>query len=72
MIEGKKLWPKNISSFKTMTPLVMYHMLNWGHNATILSEIRPISSRHKTRRIQRSGDIKILDAIYLKWEYILV
>ena len=25
-----------------MTPLVMYHMLNWGHNATILSEIRPI------------------------------
>ena len=25
-----------------MTPLVMYHMLNLGHHANILSEIRPI------------------------------
>ena len=42
MIGGNKLWPKKISSFKTVTPVVMYHMLNLGHHATILSEIRPI------------------------------
>ena len=42
MIGGNKLWPKKISSFNTVTPVVMYHMLNSGHHATILSEIRPI------------------------------
>ena len=42
MIVGNKLWPNNISSFKIMTPVVMYHMLNSGHHATILSEIRLI------------------------------
>ena len=39
---GNKLWPKKISSFKTVTPVVMYHMLNSVHHATIISEIRPI------------------------------
>ena len=42
MIGGNKLRPKKISSFKTVTPVVMYHMLKLGHHATILSEIRPI------------------------------
>ena len=42
MIGGNKLWPKKISSFKTVTPVVMYHMMNLGHHATILSEIRTI------------------------------
>ena len=42
MIGGNKLWPKKISSFETVTPVVMYHMLNSGHHATILSKIRPI------------------------------
>ena len=42
MIGGKKLWPNNILPFKTVTTVVMYHMLNSGHHATILSEIRPI------------------------------
>ena len=37
-----KLLPKNISSFKTVTLVVMYHMLKSGHHATILSDIRPI------------------------------
>ena len=31
-----------------------------------------LSWNHKTRRMKRSGDIKILDAIYLKWEYVSV
>ena len=34
--------PKKISSLETVTPVVMYHMLNSGNHATILSEIRPI------------------------------
>ena len=42
MIRGGKLWPKKILSFKTMTLVVMYQMLNSGHHATILSEIRTI------------------------------
>ena len=42
MIGGNKLFPKKILSFKTWTPVVMYHMMNSGHHATILSEIRPI------------------------------
>ena len=42
MIGGNNLWPKKISSFKTSTSVVMYQMLNSGHNATILSKIRPI------------------------------
>ena len=42
MIGGNKLWPKNIASFKIVTPVVMYHMLNSGHHATILSKICPI------------------------------
>ena len=42
MIGGKNLCPKKILSFKTLTPVVMYHMLNSGNHATILSEIRPI------------------------------
>ena len=42
MIGWNKLCPKKISSFKTVTPIVMYHMLNSGHHATILSKIRPI------------------------------
>ena len=42
MIGEKKLWPKKISYFKTVTPVVMYHMLNYGHHATILYEIRTI------------------------------
>ena len=42
MIGGNKLWPKKISSFKTVTPVVMYHMLNSGNHATILSDVRPI------------------------------
>ena len=37
-----KLWPNNILPFKTVTTVVMYHMLNSGHHATIRSEIRPI------------------------------
>ena len=31
-----------------------------------------LSWNHETRRMERSGDIKILDAIYLKWEYVSV
>ena len=42
MIRGKKLWPKKILSFKIVKPVVMYHMLNSGHHATILSKILPI------------------------------
>ena len=42
MIGGNKLWPKNISSFKTVTPVVMYHMMNLWHHATILSKVCPI------------------------------
>ena len=42
VIGGNKLWPKKISPFKAVTPVVMYHILNSGHHATILSEIRPI------------------------------
>ena len=42
MIGGNKLCPNKIFSFKTMTPVVMYHMLNSGHHTTILSYIRPI------------------------------
>ena len=42
MIRGSKLWPKKISSFKTVTPVVMYHMMNSGQHATILSKIHPI------------------------------
>ena len=42
MIGGNKLGSNNISSFKTVTPVVVYHMLNLGHHATILSKIRPI------------------------------
>ena len=42
MIGGNKLWPKKISSFKTVTPIVMYHMLNSRHHANIISKIRPI------------------------------
>ena len=42
-IIGRKIsWPKKISSFKTVTPVVMYHILNLGHHITILSKIRPI------------------------------
>ena len=37
MIGGNKLWPNNIPYLKTMTPVVMYHMLNSGHHATIIS-----------------------------------
>ena len=42
VIRGNKLWPKKISSFKTVTPIVMYHMLNSRHHANIISKIRPI------------------------------
>ena len=42
MIGGKKLCPNNIVYFKTATAVMMYHMLNSGHHATILSEICPI------------------------------
>ena len=42
MIGGNKLWPKKISYFKTVTPVVMYHMLNLVHHANILSDIHPI------------------------------
>ena len=42
MMGGNKLWPNNISSFKTVTPVVMYHMLNSGHHATILYKVLPI------------------------------
>ena len=42
MIRGSKLWPKKISSFKKVTPVVMYHMMNSGQHATILSKIHPI------------------------------
>ena len=42
MIGGNKLCPKKISYFKTVTSVVIYHMLNSGHHATILSEIPPI------------------------------
>ena len=42
IIGGNKLRPKKISSFNTVTPVVMYHMLNLGNHATILSKIRPI------------------------------
>ena len=28
MIRGNTIWPKKILSFKTVTPVVMYHMLN--------------------------------------------
>ena len=42
MIGGGELWPKNISPFNTVTPVVVYHMLNLGHNATILSKILTI------------------------------
>ena len=41
-IGGNKLWKKKISSFKTVTPVVMYYMLNLGHHATIISKICPI------------------------------
>ena len=42
MIGGNKLWTKKILSFKTVTPVGMYYMLNLGHHAIILSEIRLI------------------------------
>ena len=37
MIGGNNLCPKKIFSFKTVTPLGMYHMLNLGHHAALLS-----------------------------------
>ena len=42
MIGGENLCPKKILSFKTLTPVVMYHMLHLGNHATVLSEISPI------------------------------
>ena len=42
MIVGNKLWPKKILSFKTVTLVVIYHMLKSGHHAKIQSDIRPI------------------------------
>ena len=42
MIGGNKLRPKKILSFKTVTPVVMYHMLNSGHHANIISKISTI------------------------------
>ena len=55
MIGWNKLWPKKISSFKTVTPVVMYHILNSGHHATILSDICPIlvEAREKSDTEQR-------------------
>ena len=49
MIGGNKLFPKMISFFNKVTPVLMYHMLDLGHNATILSEIHPsiIEARYK-------------------------
>ena len=42
VIGENDFWPKKILCFKIVTPVVMYHMLNSGHHATILSKIRPI------------------------------
>ena len=48
-LNGKKMWLKAIKSFKTETPIAIYHMLNSAHNSTIITELTNILREAKDR-----------------------
>ena len=51
-LNGKKMWLKAIKSFKTETPIAIYHMLNSAHNSTIITELTNILREAKDREIE--------------------
>ena len=59
-LNGKKMWLKAIKSFQTETPVAIYHLLNSGHQATILAELKGILEEAHDRESD-------LDMVY-KWE----
>ena len=59
-INGKKMWLKAIKSFQTETPIALYHLLNSGHQATILTELKGILEEARDREAE-------LDMCYV-WE----
>ena len=51
-LNGKKMWLKAIKSFQTETPIALYHLLNTGHQDTILSELKGILEDARDREVE--------------------
>ena len=51
-LNGKKMWLKAINSFKTETPVAIYHMLNSAHHFTIIAELKGILEEAKDRETE--------------------
>ena len=51
-LNGKKMWLKAIKSFQTETPIALYHLLNTGHQDTILLELKGILEDARDREVE--------------------
>ena len=51
-LNGKKMWLKAIPSFKTETPVAIYHLLNSGHQRTLITELKQILEQARDAEAQ--------------------
>ena len=60
-LNGKKMWLKSINSFKTETPVVLFHMLNTAHGPTIIAELKRILEDARDRESELDPDYEWKD-----------